>query len=179
MSDRTCSVSTCDRPHSSLGLCRAHVQRLRQHGDVQADKPLRQHRPMHETCTLSDCDKPHDAQGLCRMHYYRLTYRGSLDQPARPEAAASPKWIGDDAGYRAVHTRLRKMLGRAASYGCTDCHRQAEDWSYDHTDSDERHDERGCPFSTDLSRYQPRCKSCHSIFDETAFKAWRHRRVAA
>lgn len=35
-----CSVAGCGRPVVSQGLCPAHRQRLRTHGDVQADKPV-------------------------------------------------------------------------------------------------------------------------------------------
>lgn len=35
-----CSVEGCDRPHDSRGLCAAHVQRLRNTGDVRAKVPI-------------------------------------------------------------------------------------------------------------------------------------------
>lgn len=48
---------------------------------------------------------------------------------------------------------------------------QARDWSYDHTDPDERYgrDREGAalhPYSLDPARYQPRCRTCHIAFDE-------------
>lgn len=36
----TCSVPICNRPRSARGYCDGHYQRLRDRGDVLADKPL-------------------------------------------------------------------------------------------------------------------------------------------
>ncbi|MFF8430547.1 hypothetical protein ACF07Y_36490 [Streptomyces sp. NPDC016566] len=38
-----CGVKSCGRPHCVRGLCLAHGQRVRVHGDPKADKPLRSH----------------------------------------------------------------------------------------------------------------------------------------
>lgn len=35
-----CSVPGCNRMHYAHGLCKAHYQRLRKHGDVRADVPI-------------------------------------------------------------------------------------------------------------------------------------------
>lgn len=67
--------------------------------------------------------------------------------------------------YGAVHTRLRTSRGPASDYDCTDCGGRAEQWSYDHGDAEELVSEIGHPYSADLSRYQPRCCSCHRKFD--------------
>lgn len=47
-----------------------------------------------------------------------------------------------------------------------DCGSAAQTWSYSRPDpTDERRDHRGLPYSLDLSRYDPRCKACHSKLD--------------
>jgi len=71
-------------------------------------------------------------------------------------------------GYRALHQRLDSKRGKASSFACVDCGERAEQWSYDHSDPDEvtglnGHD--SCIYSTDLTRYQPRCIPCHVAFD--------------
>lgn len=49
---------------------------------------------------------------------------------------------------------------------CVDCGARAHTWSYSRPDPvDERYDPRGLPYSLDLSRYDPRCRSCHSKRD--------------
>jgi len=48
---------------------------------------------------------------------------------------------------------------------CASCGAAADHWAYDHTDPNERRDDRGRPYSTDLDRYRPLCKTCHRRFD--------------
>lgn len=38
---KLCGIESCGRPHRVRGLCLAHGQRVRVHGDPQTDKPLR------------------------------------------------------------------------------------------------------------------------------------------
>lgn len=65
--------------------------------------------------------------------------------------------------YGSLHARLRAVRGKAATYSCVECRlRQAEDWSYDHSDPNEL---PGCPYSLDLFRYRPLCRGCHGKFD--------------
>ena len=73
-----------------------------------------------------------------------------------------------EAGYTLVHARLKRERGRAALLDCVDCGGPSHEWSYDGTDPDQLEGlcgSRGCaalhPFSTDLSRYVPRCRPCH------------------
>jgi len=64
--------------------------------------------------------------------------------------------------YQRVHTRLAEERGKASDAGpCVTCGRPAQEWSYDGTDPDHLHHEKGYPYSTDPSRYVPRCISCH------------------
>jgi hypothetical protein len=75
-------------------------------------------------------------------------------------------WKGDEVGFGSLHKRLRKNRGLASQYSCVDCGEPAAQWSYDHTDPNEKIAKAGPhPYSTDPNRYHPRCKSCHKKFD--------------
>jgi hypothetical protein len=39
------------------------------------------------------------------------------------------------------------------------------DWAYDYSDPNARSDARRGPYSLDLNRYIPLCRSCHKRFD--------------
>ena len=70
MENSTCSVDGCGRPRRTLGYCNTHYQRLRTHGDVRADIPVRPFNP-GSICKVADCDEKADAQGFCPPHYRR------------------------------------------------------------------------------------------------------------
>lgn len=71
------------------------------------------------------------------------------------DAAAVP-------GYCAMRQRLVTARGPAAAQPCAGCDRDAQLWSYDGTDPDERTDPvRGCRYSLDPARYRALCRSCH------------------
>lgn len=86
--------------------------------------------------------------------------------------------------YIAVHTRLRRHRGKASCHKCVDCGELAAHWSWDRTDEETSLQgsvmcgERGMVsvrYSADLSRYQPRCISCHVKMDQklkAAFEKW-------
>jgi hypothetical protein len=57
--------------------------------------------------------------------------------------------------YGAIHIRLRKYRGRARWFLCTDCGKQAAEWSWVH-DTD----------PADLRNYKARCHSCHKVYDD-------------
>lgn len=71
--------------------------------------------------------------------------------------------------YFGAHARVRTLRGRAEDHPCVDCGEPAQDWSYDHTDPDERVGTkgtgRGLAYSLNASHYQPWCKPCHGAFD--------------
>ena len=41
LTEKKCSVESCDRKHKAKGYCTRHYQRLKINGSVQADKPIR------------------------------------------------------------------------------------------------------------------------------------------
>ena len=59
-----------------------------------------------------------------------------------------------DPIYAANHRRIRRNLGKASEYTCTDCGGSALDWSQTHGTSGESDDD-----------FEPRCRSCHVIYD--------------
>lgn len=66
----------------------------------------------------------------------------------------------------AVHLRLKRKFGLARKYKCTDCGKQAKDWSFD----------RKKGHSSNLKRYKPRCNSCHMKLDMTKEKIEKRRK---
>ena len=76
MGEDVCSVPGCVRPKGrAKGLCGAHYARLRNDGDVQADKPLREYHTS-DTCAVDDCVKPPASKGYCGAHYKRFITHG-------------------------------------------------------------------------------------------------------
>lgn len=64
-------------------------------------------------------------------------------------------WSGAEASYRAIHKRLDRERGKAVDHSCIDCGAPAAHWSFDEPTG----------YSADLSRYSPRCRSCHVEHD--------------
>lgn len=109
-------------------------------------------------------------RGYCNKHLIRLRTHGSPHVVKKGGAslalADNPNWSGDKASYNAVHIRLRRQRGPAKAHACVDCGRTAAHWSYDLSDPNEKRSTEG-HYSTELSRYVPRCVSCHKIHDLT------------
>lgn len=163
-----CTVDGCSRaPRSAYAEnCETHYYRLRRRGTLDLTRPQR---PSRGICRIDGCGKadkgPH---GYCSKHHARLTRNGgplTLRGPNAPSGEDNPHWTGANATAGAVHQRVRKARGSAAGWGCTDCAKPAEHWSYDHTDPDERQDATKGPYSLDIDRYFPRCVRCHKRFD--------------
>lgn len=180
MTDRTCSIEDCDRKHNARGLCITHYSRWRLTGSARPDDPV-QPRGLHTSCVADGCDRTDLAAfGLCVKHWNRQRKSGTLDDPPpKATGANDPGWKGDNVVYRSLHTRLTRERGHAASHQCVDCGDQANDWSYDNADPDEKVSPEGMAYSTDLSRYAPRCRRCHLTFDEVPAKGWRKRKRAS
>ena len=64
-------------------------------------------------------------------------------------------WKGDNAAYSSIHEWIREKKGKASTYKCEHCDKQASDWSnIDHL------------LSRDLDDYIPLCRKCHIKFDK-------------
>ena len=152
-----CSIEGCSGKVRARGWCWKHYCRWRDHGDPNA-APLRA-RVGPDVCVIDGCGKPHWARGWCGMHLARWRRTGDplADLPPFQELKRA------DIVYGTQHQRLRRARGSAGELLCVDCGGPARDWSYDHTDPDERVD--SFVFSLDFDRYEPRCRSCHKVFD--------------
>lgn len=93
MSERTCSIDGCGRRHKARGLCQTHALRLKKHGTVDAERPIRpQTRPAEvrfwekvdktETCWLwTGCltdGYGHFSIGDERILAHRLSYEWAV-----------------------------------------------------------------------------------------------------
>ena len=64
-------------------------------------------------------------------------------------------WRGGEAGYAALHYRVRNARGKATGHQCVRCPRPARDWAQVHTED-----------GTDIwADYVPMCRSCHMAYD--------------
>jgi hypothetical protein len=166
-----CTVEDCGKTCRSSGClyCEMHYCRLLRTGTLTSTRLF----PYPEACLVGDCTRKPNSHGYCGMHATRITRHGSPhtviaveDRQFRRGSAAS-HWLPDDiVDYRTVHMRLRRYIGSARTMQCTDCgERKAVHWSYDHQDPDERMTPDGVPYSIKPEHYQPRCASCHQVYD--------------
>lgn len=165
----TCSVDSCYSSVKGRGLCNKHLIRLRRHGDPLAYFPNKS-----KSCSVEGCDNEHRARGLCVKHWCRWREHGdplTVLPHVNPvmSGESNPRWVGADATYGTVHWRMWRD-DRASNYACDHCGvNQADDWSYDHADPDEKQSERG-PYSLSREHYAPLCHSCHVRFDKAVRK---------
>lgn len=88
----------------------------------------------------------------------------------------SPSWSGDAVRYEGAHRRITKGRGKASGYRCTDCAAPAQEWSLDAPYLDDPTEMRNgslLAYSTDPSRYKPRCSSCHRTLDHALSRSRR------
>jgi hypothetical protein len=162
-----CAVDTCSRTDiQGHGYCGRHYQSWRTHGD-----PVYQP-PRFTECAIDECPRPPRSSRTqwCEAHYYRNRRNGGplvAKVFTQTRSADSNHWVGQAVTYIGMHARIRREQGSAAARLCVDCGNQAREWSYDHADPDERQSKDG-PYSADMRRYEPRCKSCHALFDQRA-----------
>jgi hypothetical protein len=131
------------------------------------------------SCSIDGCTRPqkYARTGWCQTHYHRWWRTGDplgLKQPFGATGADAVGWKGDDISYRAAHRRLQRSRGKATEHSCAECGEPADQWAYDHGDEPKNAVFRGrtVPFSTDINRYQPLCRSCHIKLDRARGKGW-------
>lgn len=105
--------------------------------------------------------KPRHNKGVYVRHCSRACFAQSFS------GSNGTNWQGDDVGYSAAHTRVRRLRGSATFYQCTDCGAQAAQWSVDRETEGLRQQD-GMPYSPDPNAYVPRCVSCHKLYDLAA-----------
>lgn len=88
------------------------------------------------------------------------------------KSVAAQRVLREDITYNALHSRLRRVRGRARDHVCAECGAQANGWAYQGGDPDERMAEVSwhgrafeAPFTTNLDAYSPMCNGCHSRKD--------------
>lgn len=158
-STRRCTVEGCDKRHKGLGLCEMHYLRWKKYGTTETLRPRRQ------GCSVEGCERKHRINGFCVMHWGRYQRNGTVELLPRSEWRQGGPERVEDPSYNAVHHRLRADQGMASDHPCADCGGEAEHWSYDHADEDERIAPGGWAYSIAPDHYQPRCVPCHSAFD--------------
>lgn len=93
---------------------------------------------------------------------------GDLNSGSTRSCGSTLHQLEEIVEYSAAHDRVRKAYGPASDYRCVDCGSAAEQWSYDHRDPSERLSatvKGRPPYSLKVEHYQPRCVSCHKVFD--------------
>jgi hypothetical protein len=110
-------------------------------------------------CTYEGCDhvRRSHTSPWCQTHYVRIWRNGD------PSVVRTT--VKEQPAYRSAHARLTRKRGRASQFQCVDCPRRAHHWSYDGTDPNELKSPRGQTYSLDVSKYVPRCASCHMKHD--------------
>lgn len=159
-----CTVADCDKTARTPAAqwCEMHYYRFRRRGTLTA-------RPWHRRgrCAVEGCGGSERCFGYCARHEARFRRHGSPDIVLEPVPRRGPEhgsWLGDAAGYEAVHSRLVVRYGKAKDHQCVDCGGRAAHWSYDRGDDREKQSPRG-PFTHNLDAYSPRCVSCHKRLD--------------
>ena len=148
-----CTIGECQTQVHGHGMCSKHYQRSRSHGDALYEQPI------ITQCRVESCERStrSKSKDLCEMHYYRIRRHGSADvqiDTRQPHVK-----------YKAAHARVWVDKGKASTHDCVDCGGQAYHWSYTHGDPDELYAATGQPYSLSSNNYEPRCRSCHAIFD--------------
>lgn len=128
-------------------------------------------------CSIDDCTAKikYKKLALCVKHYTRLSRYGDTSTvhksipptPAGLYGIEARNWRStNEIGYRAAHRRISVAKGRADALTCVDCSGKASDWSYDHSDPEEKCSENGLRYSPNPDYYVARCRPCHKKFDK-------------
>lgn len=163
----TCEIDGCDKPiyRKPRPYCSAHYARWRKYGD-----PLGTFKSRARDIT----GRRFGMLVVIRQDGNRWLVE--CDCGTRKRVEAGNLWHGsikscgahlraEDVTYGGIHQRVRVDRGFASEHRCVGCGKQAQDWSYDRADPDELTSEKGAPYSAHVEHYQPRCKSCHRLFD--------------
>jgi len=70
---------------------------------------------------------------------------------------ANPRWSGDEVGKQGAHDRVKALRGPASDRLCVECGHPADHWSLTTRPPG--------TWSPNPEDYDPRCASCHKLFD--------------
>lgn len=115
---------------------------------------------MERICLEPNCAIAASIRGMCLSHY-KLAWKHRRTHLLPPPTdgqfeGANPRWTGDAVTKSAMHKRIRRRRGRAADQMCIDCGQVARDWSQI----------KGTSGLDVMAHYEPRCRSCHSTYDD-------------
>lgn len=140
-----CSVQGCERnahwkSHGAKGMCSAHYQRVRIHGDVDANFKTK---PDFIACSVEGCSRNAKTNkggrnGMCEMHWKRVkkhgdpSYEWDKPSPAMDWLTAYASHTGDSClkwpfhigrdGYGRVHRPRTSKLSTASNMMCELAH---------------------------------------------------------
>jgi len=171
-----CLINGCGLKVKRRGLCYGHYMKQWRYGDplYQQQRPhvdlVGQQFGLLHVREYVQGDRSNGSRWLCvcECGASTLVRTGDLNRGTVTTCGASAHTFEDTAEYSAAHERIRSAKGSASDYQCVDCGGAAAHWSYDHADPDERTSAvvKGNPaYSLDPDHYDPRCVSCHKVFD--------------
>lgn len=134
-------------------------------------------RSISQQCAVAGCGgraSSYREGSLCGKHRERLRIKGGIGAPENIDmrGEANPSWVGDVVTYGGAHARTRRIRGPASQFRCVDCDSPAREWSYNHNGEVEltelvnrKYRTLEMTYSPNVDDYEPRCASCHRIFD--------------
>ena len=168
-----CSLDECDKPVKRAGYCYGHYMKNWRYGTPTPQFQSRvQDVRGQRFGTLEVVERVgHNWRCKCDCGRERNVSAGDLNRYRDTATCghAATHWRSSDAGYTAAHRRCRSDRGQVQDHDCVGCGRQAQHWSYNHDDPDERHasglSARPVAYSLNPEHYSPRCVACHKRFD--------------
>lgn len=173
MPDDICSVAGCDKTPRTRDLCYSHYMKAWRYGTPEPEHaPNWQDLRGQRFGTLNVTDARSGRFWVCRCDCGESALRTTnalltggdkcrCSTPGKHYPVQVPS-------YRTAHCRVRHTRGSAKRQVCVDCGKPATQWSYDHADPAEivgTHAGYPVHYSPDPSHYEPRCTSCHKVFD--------------
>jgi hypothetical protein len=163
----TCAVAGCERSDvvKKTGYCYTHNRRFKTKGDPG---PARISPKVSGACAVAGCERTGNFGGLCQTHRYRMQSNGDPLVTRKPGSPAGPDHPlrAQEAGYTAVHHRLRRVKGPAAALSCVGCGLGAAEWALSKDATRVRRaPDNDLLVSDDPSDYQPMCVKCHRVYD--------------
>lgn len=110
-----CYSSGCIRDAAKRGLCECHYYRLRNHGDIFSDIPIK---GTLDHCIISGCNGKIASWGLCSTHYQRWIKYHSIEKHQR-EYKLSSENVKE---IRRRHEKKESTSLLAEEFGVTDGH---------------------------------------------------------